>query len=156
MLSRSLRAARPISNNLRTFATARVQLQQKVVASAQKLSEVTGPDDSLIGKGAQPGTMPTDMDQATGLERLELLGKREGVDVFDMDHPVKEGSGTMADPYLVPSYIGERYVGCMGKKGGEEHGPYWMEVKEGKPGRCWHCGNVYAIKYLGEPAMAHH
>lgn len=34
--------------------------------------------------GAQPGTVPTDIDQATGLERLEILGKMQGIDVFDM------------------------------------------------------------------------
>lgn len=28
--------------------------------------------------------MPTDLDQATGLERLEILSKIAGVDVFDM------------------------------------------------------------------------
>jgi cytochrome c oxidase subunit 5b len=28
--------------------------------------------------------MPTDIEQATGLERLELLGKMEGRDIFDM------------------------------------------------------------------------
>lgn len=40
--------------------------------------------DDLFGPGAKPGTVPTDMEQATGLERLEILGKMEGVDVFDM------------------------------------------------------------------------
>lgn len=34
--------------------------------------------------GAEPGTVPTDIDQATGLERLEILGKMQGIDVFDM------------------------------------------------------------------------
>ena len=34
--------------------------------------------------GAQPGTIPTDLEQATGLERLEILGKMQGVDIFDM------------------------------------------------------------------------
>lgn len=38
----------------------------------------------LIGPGAKPGTVPTDLEQATGLERLEILGKMEGVDIFDM------------------------------------------------------------------------
>lgn len=38
----------------------------------------------LLGEGAAPGTVPTDYEQATGLERLEILGKMEGVDVFDM------------------------------------------------------------------------
>lgn len=40
--------------------------------------------DDLIGPGAEPGTVPTDLEQAVGLERLEILGKMEGVDVFDM------------------------------------------------------------------------
>jgi len=28
--------------------------------------------------------VPSDLEQATGLERLEILGKLEGVDIFDM------------------------------------------------------------------------
>ena len=38
----------------------------------------------LLPEGAKPGTVPTDIDQATGLERLEILGKMQGIDVFDM------------------------------------------------------------------------
>lgn len=34
--------------------------------------------------GGKPGTVPSDLDQATGLERLEILGKMQGVDIFDM------------------------------------------------------------------------
>jgi len=41
-------------------------------------------EDDLLGPGAAPGEVPTDIDQATGLERLEILGKMEGVDIFDM------------------------------------------------------------------------
>ena len=40
--------------------------------------------DDLLPPGALPGTVPTDLEQATGLERLELLGKMQGIDVFDM------------------------------------------------------------------------
>jgi cytochrome c oxidase subunit 5b len=40
--------------------------------------------DDLRGPGAAPGTVPTDLEQSTGLERLEILGKMEGVDIFDM------------------------------------------------------------------------
>ena len=40
--------------------------------------------DDLLPPGAEPGTVPTDLDQSTGLERLEILGKMQGVDVFDM------------------------------------------------------------------------
>jgi cytochrome c oxidase subunit 5b len=38
----------------------------------------------LIPPGAPVGTIPSDLEQATGLERLEILGKMEGVDIFDM------------------------------------------------------------------------
>lgn len=38
----------------------------------------------LLGPGATPGTIPTDIEQATGLERLEILGKMQGIDIFDM------------------------------------------------------------------------
>lgn len=40
--------------------------------------------DDLLPPGAAPGTVPTDYEQATGLERLEILGKMQGIDVFDM------------------------------------------------------------------------
>jgi cytochrome c oxidase subunit 5b len=45
--------------------------------------EIEKPDD-LLPPGAPPGTIPTDIEQATGLERLEILGKMQGVDIFDM------------------------------------------------------------------------
>ncbi|KAL8768868.1 MAG: hypothetical protein Q9194_005596, partial [Teloschistes cf. exilis] len=38
----------------------------------------------LVGPGAKPGTVPSDLEQATGIERLEILGKMQGVDIFDM------------------------------------------------------------------------
>ena len=41
-------------------------------------------EEDLLPPGAQPGTVPSDLDQATGLERLEILGKMQGIDVFDM------------------------------------------------------------------------
>ena len=41
-------------------------------------------EEDLIPPGAAPGTIPTDVEQATGLERFEILGKMQGIDVFDM------------------------------------------------------------------------
>lgn len=41
-------------------------------------------EHDLLPPGGAPGTVPTDLEQATGLERLEILGKMQGVDVFDM------------------------------------------------------------------------
>lgn len=62
--------------------------------------------DDLTGPGAPPGVVPTDAEQSTGLERLEILGKMEGVDIFDMrpldasrlgrapSTPIPRGQGT--------------------------------------------------------------
>lgn len=41
-------------------------------------------EHDLIPPGAPVGTVPTDLEQSTGLERLEILGKMQGVDIFDM------------------------------------------------------------------------
>lgn len=158
MLSRSLRIARQSTQSVKYFSTSTRLLSKPVSTNAKtadNLAEITGPDSSLIGPGAKVGTIPTDLDQATGLERFEILGKREGVDVFDLENPVTEGSGTPQDPYLVPTYVGYRYVGCTGKNG-EEHKPYWMKVEDGKLARCWQCGTSLTAKYLGEPAMNAH
>lgn len=153
MLSRTLRLAK----QTRFLSSGRILREQTPTPTktATKLSEVTGPNESLIGPGAKPGTIPTQLDQATGLERFELLGKQEGIDVFDTENPIFEGSGTPTDPYLVPTYVGYRYVGCAGKKG-DEHKPYWMKVEVGKLARDWETGICYTAKYLGEPGHHHH
>lgn len=60
-----------------------------------RLAEITSEAD-LLPEGAQPGTMPTDLEQATGLERLEILGKMQGVDIFDMSPLDASRKGTYA------------------------------------------------------------
>ena len=40
--------------------------------------------DDLLPPGGEPGSIPTDENQSTGLERFQILGKMQGVDVFDM------------------------------------------------------------------------
>lgn len=57
--------------------------QSGSIADNHVYSEIKTMDD-LLPPGAQPGTVPTDAEQSTGLERLELLGKMQGIDIFDM------------------------------------------------------------------------
>ncbi|KAF7441467.1 Cytochrome c oxidase polypeptide IV mitochondrial [Pyrenophora tritici-repentis] len=64
--------------------------------------------------GAKPGTVPTDAEQATGLERLEILGKMQGIDIFDMRPLDASRLGTMEDPITVNAAGDEQYVGCTG------------------------------------------
>jgi cytochrome c oxidase subunit 5b len=53
-------------------------------ANPTPTAEITNEHDLLPPTGAAPGTMPTDLEQSTGLERLEILGKMQGVDIFDL------------------------------------------------------------------------
>lgn len=51
-------------------------------------------EEDLLPPGAEPGTIPTDLEQATGLERLEILGKMQGIDIFDMKPLPSDRLGT--------------------------------------------------------------
>lgn len=84
--------------------------------------------DDLIGPGAKPGTVPTDMEQSTGMERLEILGKMEGVDVFDMRPLDASRKGTMKEPILVRSAGDEQYAGCTGFPV-DSHSVIWLTVR---------------------------
>ncbi len=52
-------------------------------------------EKDLLPPGAEPGTVPTDLEQATGLERLEILGKMQGIDIFDMSPLPSDRVGTL-------------------------------------------------------------
>ncbi|KDR76256.1 hypothetical protein GALMADRAFT_67846 [Galerina marginata CBS 339.88] len=98
------------------------------------------PPPQLFGPGAKPGTVPTDIEQATGLERLQLLGEMEGINVFD-DSPLDSSRlGTKKDPVLVPSFDVERIIGCTGVPA-ESHDVLWFTLKKDKLGRCTECGS---------------
>lgn len=68
-----------------------------------------------IGPGAAPGEVPTDLQQATGLERQELLAKLEGRELFDMEPLKMTHLGTIKNPIVVKSHDPIRFVGCTGK-----------------------------------------
>lgn len=61
--------------------------------------------DDLLPEGAKPGTVPTDLEQATGLERLEILGKMQGVDIFDMKPLDSSRTGMFyMSPFLIKGF----------------------------------------------------
>jgi hypothetical protein len=60
-------------------------------------------DEDLLPPGAAPGTVPTDLEQATGLERLEILGKMDGIDIFDMKPLDASRKGIMPGYSLYPT-----------------------------------------------------
>ncbi|KAI9828542.1 MAG: Cytochrome c oxidase subunit 4 [Sarea resinae] len=109
----------------------------------------------LLPPGAAVGTIPTDLDQSTGLERLEILGKMEGVDIFDMKPLDASRRGTLEDPILVKSAGAEQYAGCTGSPA-DSHVVWWLTMSRERPiERCPECGSVYKMEYVGPAEDPH-
>jgi len=120
-----------------------------------KLANEILSDEDILPPGAPVGTIPTDWNQSTGLERLELLGKMIDVDIFDMKPLDSSRLGTMEKPIVVPTFAEERYIGCTGVPR-DSHVTVWMRVTRERPiERCTSCGNVVAMMYCG-PDDPHH
>ncbi|KAJ5997064.1 Cytochrome c oxidase subunit Vb [Penicillium canescens] len=112
-------------------------------------------EDDLLPPGAKPGTIPTDLDQSTGLERLELIGKMQGIDIFDMRPLDASRKGTLEDPIIVPGAGDEQYAGCTGFPV-DSHQVNWLTVSRERPiERCMECGNVVKLNYVGPEEDPH-
>ncbi|KAF9048608.1 putative COX4-cytochrome-c oxidase chain IV, partial [Panaeolus papilionaceus] len=127
----------------------------RAFSSTIRVSSGGPPPPQLYGTGAKAGTVPTDIEQATGLERLQLLGELEGIKVFD-DTPLDSSRiGTKANPVKVLAYDVERIVGCTGVPA-DSHDVTWFTLHKDKQGRCTECGSVYEIDFQGEEHTDHH
>lgn len=152
-------AVKPIAR--RSFAVSVVRQRDSVSTSTgstdtklKSFNEIKTESD-LLPPGGAIGTVPTDLDQATGLERLEVLGKMEGVDIFDMRPLDASRKGTMQDPIVVQSYGDERYLGCTGYPV-DSHDTLWLTISRERPiERCPECGSVYKMDYVGLPVDEH-
>ncbi|POS83474.1 hypothetical protein EPUL_005280, partial [Erysiphe pulchra] len=130
--------------------SARLAIRRVAISSL----EIKSMED-LIPPGAKAGTIPSDIEQATGLERLEILGKMQGVDIFDMKPLDASRLGTMDDPIIVKSAGEENYVGCTGYPA-DSHHVIWLTVSRSRPiERCPECGSVYKMQYIGPPDDPH-
>ena len=87
-------------------------------------------EDDLLPPGAEPGTVPTDLDQSTGLERFEILGKMQGIDVFDM-RPLDASRKGMSDFILETGGFGIR---IRSRRIGDSYG-LWEKWDTKQPGR---------------------
>ncbi|KAI4171945.1 MAG: hypothetical protein LQ343_003854 [Gyalolechia ehrenbergii] len=112
-------------------------------------------EKDLLPPGAAPGTVPSDIEQATGLERLEILGKMQGIDIFDMKPLDASRLGTLDNPIMVKSFGEEQYCGCTGCPA-DSHVTLWNTLSRKHPvSRCRECGSVYKMEYVGPPDDPH-
>ncbi|KAK5716934.1 Cytochrome c oxidase subunit 4 [Elasticomyces elasticus] len=118
------------------------------------LDKIHGEHD-LFAPGGTPGTVPTDLEQATGLERLEILGKMQGVDIFDMRPLDASRKGTLDNPITVKSFGDEQYLGCTGFPV-DSHVVVWLTCSRDRPvERCPECGSAYKMEYVGPQDDGH-
>ncbi|KAJ6576470.1 cytochrome c oxidase subunit VB-domain-containing protein [Mycena vulgaris] len=109
---------------------------------------------SLFGPGGKTGEVPTDFEQATGLERFEMLGEMEGIDVFDETPLDASRVGTKKDPLMVLSYSSERIIGCTGCPA-DSHNIVWINLTKERQRFCTECGSVYQMDYQGAEEEHH-
>ncbi|CAO3626712.1 unnamed protein product [Cunninghamella echinulata] len=105
--------------------------------------------ETSFGSGSAAGQVPTDIEQATGLERAELLAKLEGQELFDVEPLNMTHLGTVKNPIVVKSHDPIRFVGCTGYPA-ESHDTIWINVdKDHEHDRCYECGSVFKLDYVG-------
>ncbi|KAL0256584.1 Cytochrome c oxidase subunit 4 [Diplodia seriata] len=142
----------------RSFTSSIVRRDAKVPTDDKQMKkfEEISTESDLLPPGAAPGTVPTDIEQATGLERLEILGKIQGVDIFDMKPLDSSRKGTLDDPIMVRSFGDEQYAGCTGVPA-DSHVVQWLTMSRDRPiERCPECGNVLKMEYVGPTDDGHH
>ncbi|XP_051794658.1 cytochrome c oxidase subunit 5B, mitochondrial-like [Acanthochromis polyacanthus] len=88
------------------------------------------------------GGIPTDEEQATGLEKVILKAMRDGTDPYSMMKP-KGYAGSKTDPHLVPSITNKRIVGCVCEE--DNTAVVWFWLHEGEAQRCPSCGAHYQL-----------
>ena len=97
-------ALRPASLAARAaLRPARTAAVRAISSTAARRSDA--PTPQIYGEGAKAGQIPTDENQSTGLERLQVLGAIEGVEVFDLKPLDSSRVGTLADPIKVFSTV---------------------------------------------------
>ncbi|XP_063817575.1 cytochrome c oxidase subunit 5B, mitochondrial-like [Pseudophryne corroboree] len=88
------------------------------------------------------GGIPTDEQQATGLERKILEALKKGEDPYNILKP-KSYSGTKDNPHIVPSVNKQRLVGCICEEDNSQ--VIWFWIHEGHVHRCPECGAHYKL-----------
>ncbi|KAI9221143.1 cytochrome c oxidase [Blastocladiella britannica] len=140
------------STVVRRAATASAAAVRPLSASAARLGD-HGPAEPFVGPGGKPGSIPTDLEQSTGLRRFEYLSELEGKSAFDMKPLAMTHLGTPTNPIVVESIEEARLVGCTGFPV-DSHDTLWLRVEKEKEhgvNRCPECGSCFQLKRVHAP-----
>ncbi|KAG5272754.1 hypothetical protein AALO_G00168940 [Alosa alosa] len=95
-----------------------------------------------LARGMAAGGIPSDEEQATGLEKIVMHALKDGSDPYSMLKP-KEYAGSKQDPHLVPSITNKRVVGCVCEE--DNTAVVWFWLHAGEAQRCPSCGSHYQL-----------
>ncbi|KAJ8400962.1 hypothetical protein AAFF_G00389190 [Aldrovandia affinis] len=93
-------------------------------------------------RGMAAGGVPTDEEQATGLEKDIMRAWKKGNDPYSIFKP-KEYAGSKQDPHIVPSVTHQRMVGCVCEE--DNTAVVWFWLHAGDAQRCPSCGAHYQL-----------
>ncbi|XP_073452540.1 cytochrome c oxidase subunit 5B, mitochondrial [Aquarana catesbeiana] len=88
------------------------------------------------------GGIPSDEEQATGLERKIMQSLKKGEDPYNI-LPKESAPGTKENPHVVPSVNKQRIVGCICEE--DNSAIIWFWIHEGEVNRCPQCGSHYKL-----------
>jgi len=127
---------------LRLLASSVIRQSKQITCTVQRTAQLSS-FSCLRRAAAEVTSIPTDLEQSTGLERKELEAILKGnPDPFNLN--VTRGSrGTRDTPTLVPSLYEERIIGCVCEE--ESTSITWMVLKKGQTQRCPKCGNCFCL-----------
>nr|XP_006625375.1 PREDICTED: cytochrome c oxidase subunit 5B, mitochondrial [Lepisosteus oculatus] len=101
-----------------------------------------GAPASVLTRGMAAGGVPTNEEQATGLEKEIINASKTGADPYNIFKP-KAYTGSKQDPHLVPSINKKRIVGCICEE--DNTAIVWFWLHEGEAQRCPSCGSHYKL-----------
>ncbi|XP_056147233.1 cytochrome c oxidase subunit 5B, mitochondrial [Lampris incognitus] len=117
-------------------------------AALQAARQHVGVKPAQRALGTLKGGIPTDEEQATGLERRALQALKKGKDPYSILKP-KEYAGTTEDPHIVPCIGTKRLVGCLCEE--DNTAIVWFWLHEGHAQRCPSCGSHYKLVHTELP-----
>ena len=83
-LRSALSARAAVAPALRPRAAVAAPSMRAFSASVRRMADDHHGPPIIQGEGSKSGEVPTNISQATGVERFELLGRMQGIDVWDM------------------------------------------------------------------------
>uniref|UniRef100_A0A1A8MXN2 Cytochrome c oxidase subunit 5B, mitochondrial n=2 Tax=Nothobranchius TaxID=28779 RepID=A0A1A8MXN2_9TELE len=115
----------------------RTSVRAAVSSRVSRLSQAP-----VLARSMAAGGIPTDEEQATGLEKIIMKAMKEGADPYSIMKP-KSYAGSKSDPHLVPSITNKRIVGCVCEE--DNTAVVWFWLHEGEAQRCPSCGSHYKL-----------